>query len=438
MKFIYADSLDFVDPKYDFIADRSPVGREAYWDDLYPHEIMGYAPYDGLLVSRATVGGQQITGKYSQAQALRFRLVGAREFMRYPESKFPNSWVFGDCGAFSYHTMSKPPYSPEEMLEFYEEAGFTHGCSVDHVIFEYDEDKKSMESGTQEAKHRFEITQENAREFLSVSRRLGNRFTPVGVIQGWSPETMATAAKNLARMGYTYLAAGGMANLKTNQIHACLQAIREQVPASVGLHVLGFARADQFHEFSGYAITSFDTTSPLTRAFKDSTRNYYLPGQNGKLRYYSAIRIPQATENNALNRLCKTGRFSQEKLLGLERIALEKIRSYDRKNAGFEETIEAVLEYSEILLIAQEARTGAKPDIELPKLRKRYAVTLQDRPWKECSCAICSEISVEAIIFRSSNRNKRRGIHNLGVFKNHLQPIEGHPAREPEDNLLCN
>ena len=39
MKFIYADSLDFVDPNYDFLTDRSPVSREMYWDDLYPHEI---------------------------------------------------------------------------------------------------------------------------------------------------------------------------------------------------------------------------------------------------------------------------------------------------------------------------------------------------------------------------------------------------------------
>ena len=69
MKFIYADSLDFVDPRYDFLTDRSPNGREAYWDDLYPHEILGYAPYDGLLVSHAIV----MNGKYSLSQAMRFR-----------------------------------------------------------------------------------------------------------------------------------------------------------------------------------------------------------------------------------------------------------------------------------------------------------------------------------------------------------------------------
>ena len=87
MKFLYADSLDYVDPRYDFMTDRSPADREAHWDDVYPHEILGYAPYDGLLVSHAIV----MSGKYTLPQAMRFRLVGAREFLRFPEKKYPGS-----------------------------------------------------------------------------------------------------------------------------------------------------------------------------------------------------------------------------------------------------------------------------------------------------------------------------------------------------------
>ena len=35
--------MDFVDPNYDFIKDKSSPEREPYWDDQYPHEILGYA-----------------------------------------------------------------------------------------------------------------------------------------------------------------------------------------------------------------------------------------------------------------------------------------------------------------------------------------------------------------------------------------------------------
>ena len=56
--------------------DRSPLDREPYWDDVFPHELLGYAPYDGILVSKAIVGGHRVTGKYSESQAMRFRRVG--------------------------------------------------------------------------------------------------------------------------------------------------------------------------------------------------------------------------------------------------------------------------------------------------------------------------------------------------------------------------
>ena len=38
MKFVFADSLDFVDPAYDFIADRNGVGRTIHHDDQFPHD----------------------------------------------------------------------------------------------------------------------------------------------------------------------------------------------------------------------------------------------------------------------------------------------------------------------------------------------------------------------------------------------------------------
>lgn len=432
MRFIYADSLDFVDPRYDFIADRSPNSREAYWDDLYPHEILGYAPYDGLLVSHAIV----MNGKYSLSQAMRFRLVGAREFLRLPEDKFPGSWIFGDSGAFSYHDQREPPISVEDMVEFYGEGGFTHGCSLDHVIFEFDERARGLSGGTPEAHRRFEITLENARKFLQAAKPLGTRFTPVGVIQGWSPDSMAVAAEKLQAMGYRYLAAGGMVPLKSPAIHASLDAIRDKIRPDIGLHILGFAKADQIHEFARHNITSFDTTSPLLRAFKDSKVNYYLPGPNGMLRYYMAIRIPQALENNTLKRLVKSGRITQEKLIQLERSALDSVRAYDRDQIGLEQTLEATTKYAEVLLTDPDPDAGSVPERKLMDLRKRYRVTLEDRPWKKCSCAICSEISVEVAIFRASNRNKRRGIHNLHVYHQHIKSNEGSVRLEPQASLF--
>ena len=44
-------------------------------------------------------------------------------------------------------------------------------------------------------------------------------------------------------------------------------------------------------------------------------------------------------------------------------------------------------------------------------------------PWKKCKCQVCKKCGIEVAIFRGSNRNKRRGMHNLYVFNNQLKKI---------------
>src|SRR3989344_1162554 len=423
MKFIFADSLDYVDPAFDFVADRSPADRQPYWDDCFPHEIMGYAPYDGVLVSRGIVGDHRVKGKYTASQARRFSLVGARKFLRLDKPEFAHLDIFGDCGAFTYVQEVLPPYSPVEMAEFYDECGFTHGCSVDHIIFDFDAGQVGMAGGSDDARARFDITLENADGFRREALAMGADFTPLGVVQGWSPGSMAEAARRLVAMGYDYLALGGMVPLKSPDIKQCLEAIRNAVPSSTRLHILGFAKADDIDTFHGFDIASFDTTSPLIRAFKDAKQNYYLPGDGLGLRYYTSIRVPQAIENPKLQRAVKKGLFRPEELIRLEALALGALRAFDRGEADLEEVLRHVLIYS-APLVEERPYEDCAGSVALAKLEERYCTTLTDRPWQDCSCKICREASIEVIIFRGSNRNKRRGIHNLAVYKNHIERLD--------------
>lgn len=423
MKFIFADSLDYVDPAFDFIADRSAAERQPYWDDAYPHEILGYAPYDGVLVSKGIVGDHRVKGKYTASQARRFELVGVRKFLRLDKPQFAHLDIFGDCGAFTYASEAKPPYSPAEIAEFYDECGFTHGCSVDHIIFDFNSSDAGMEGGSNDAKDRFEITLENADNFRREALSIGAAFTPMGVVQGWSPGSMAEAARRLVGMGYDYLALGGMVPLKSPEIKLCLAAIREVVPASTRLHILGFAKADDIDSFHSYDIASFDTTSPLIRAFKDAKQNYYLPGPDTRLRYFTSIRVPQAIENPRLQRSVKRGVLRAEDLIAMEGAALKALRAYDRGEADLEETLHKVMVYT-APLAEEKPYEDCHGSVGMTRLAERYRETLAAKPWKECSCSICEHASVDVIIFRGSNRNKRRGIHNLAVYKNHIERLD--------------
>ncbi len=106
MKFLYSDTQDYVDPAYDFLNDRSRPGRERYWSDVYAHEFMDPAPYDGLLVSMSAV--RQAAGvatskvRYSTREEQRLLRDGARRFLRYGGPRFKDAMLLGDCGAFAY------------------------------------------------------------------------------------------------------------------------------------------------------------------------------------------------------------------------------------------------------------------------------------------------------------------------------------------------
>lgn len=428
MKFLYSDTQDYVDPGYDFLNDRNAPGRKRYWDDRYAHEMMDAAPYDGLLVSmsavKQTVGGNPSGGRYSPAEAQRFLRDGARKFLRFAGPTFGDKMLMGDCGAFAYADQEKPGFTPEEVFEFYADAGFTHGCSPDHIIFDFDAANPPASAISQAVLARYDITLENARLFLRLTEQEGRPFEPLGAVQGWSPESMADASVALEKMGYRYLAVGGLVPLRPDAIHKCLKAIRERVRPETKLHLLGFAKAEQIDEFVGYGINSFDSTSPLIRAFKDARANYYLESPTGGLEYHAAIRVPQAMENPRLMQATKRGVLNAEETQRLETLALAHLRQFDQGKATLEVALEHVIAYLRLLANASSDSEEAR-EKEVAKARSSVRETLETRPWNRCNCAICRAVGVEVIIFRSSNRNKRRGFHNLGVYYSHLRRTVG-------------
>lgn len=423
MKFLYSDTQDYVDPNYDFLTDSSPAHRERYWHDKYAHELMGTAPYDGLLISMSAIrqadGVASSKVRYSTAQEQQLLREGARRFLRF-DGPHRDLMLMGDCGAFAYVEHPQPAYKPAEVVEFYLDTEVTHGVSPDHVIFECDASNPPANEVSADTRKRYEITLENAKVFRKLVAQEGDEFEPMGAVQGWSPQSMAQAASELVKMGYRYLAIGGLVPLKVPAIKEVLQAIRDKVGTEPKMHLLGFAKADHIGEFTGYGITSFDSTSPLIRAFKDDKSNYYLDNGQGGLDYYTAIRVPQAWENARLMHGVKRGLFSAEDLKQREETTLRMLREFDCKKRSVDETLNAVMDYSQFLVRGSDDDREAQ-EKSLANTRARVQRTLEDRPWKSCNCSICRTIGVEVIIFRGNNRNRRRGFHNLGVYHRHVQ-----------------
>lgn len=416
MKFFFPDSQDFVDESFDFETETRSSTRVRQRDDRYPHEIFATAPYDGLLVSKAIVDGLGGgTGKYSSAQRQRFLRVGVREYFRLQATSLE---TMGDCGAFTYVREERPPYSAAEVADFYSDCGFDYGLSVDHVILGYnarlDDNLDNLDLVPADWRARQDMTFELAEAFLRYCQAKQKRFAPIGVAQGWSPRSYTHAVDVLQQLGYRYIAFGGFVPLKTPDILACLGAANTIRRPETAFHLLGITRCEHVQAFGEFGVVSFDSTSPLRKAFKDDRHNYYT--EAGPC---SAVRVPQVDANPELLRRITAGQVRQDEARRLELACLRTLAAFDRGNSTVEDAVVALREYERVFDPAAD-RSAV------------YRRVLTDRPWKRCPCEICRRLGIHVIIFRGAERNRRRGFHNLFVFSRQLQGhLDRLPGREP-------
>jgi hypothetical protein len=136
----------------------------------------------------------------------------------------------------------------------------------------------------------------------------------------------------------------------------------------------------------------------------DDKDNYYTPAGN-----FVALRIPPSEGNQSLRARIRAGQLDQQVVCQAEENALQAVRAYDRESGTLTTALSALRDYEQIFDTQDRDRT------------EEYRATLEARPWGKCSCAICDCWQVEVAIFRGTERNKRRGFHNLWVFNQTLQ-----------------
>jgi len=389
MRFFMPENDDRVDPNYEFLTDYSNPSRNPLLTDVYAHEIYEKPQYDGILISKVNLDASK------RKQELIQEMKGIHAFMRLPVT----TPIMGDCGAFSYFTEHVPPYQTEEILAYYEKFGFDVGVSIDHLIV------GAIKKDKSERERRYEITLRNARDFIEKHKQHGYTFTPTGVVQGWDPLSFAEAVQEVIRMGYKHIALGGLARSKSEDIFEILKQISPLIPDdSYHIHLFGVARSPEIMEsFHKLGITSFDSASPLRRAWLGSGHNYHTV--EGK--HYTAIRIPEAKGTRIKKRMEQIG-LSLAELEALEQNALQSLRLYDQGLQDLSSTLDSIMKYDNMVGEGRDSHW------------EMYREVLEDKPWKTCGCTICRDIGIDVIIFRGNNRNRRRGFHNTHVYYQQL------------------
>jgi len=416
VRFYFPDSQDQIDPHFNLVTEEHPVHRIRQRDDVYAHEALKVRPFDGLLLSKALVDGQGMgaAGHYSNAARTRLYREGVRRFFRLPDASPPVA-TLGDCGAFAYVNEAEVPYTVNEVIDFYEHCQFDAGIAPDHIVFGFArDDSKASPELVAEGERRRRITIENAERFLHRHQQRKCRFEPLAVAHGWSAASYADSVDQLQRFGYQRIAMGGMVPLRTIDIVSSLEAIARVLTRGTELHLLGVTRTDEIPTFASLGVTSFDSTSPFRQAFKDDLDNFYtLDGT------FVAVRVPQVDGNAALKRQIAAGRVNQRKAIIAERATLDILRRYDRGGAELEAAVRAVMDYDQLV--------QGKGTYE-----SEYRRTLEARAWTTCDCGLCESAGIDIVLFRGSERNKRRGFHNLAVFRNRLHRTLGTSPSQPK------
>lgn len=439
MMFFLPDWDDRVDPNYDFYRDEPTANRDPYLYDTYHYELYGTLNCDGILVSKSVLEGNPEKKRLAKKS-------GIHNYLRLP----PSVPVLGDCGAFNYIAKVNPPFDTDEILKYYTELGFNYGVSIDHLIvpgilkrnryFKIDKEGREKISeeefkilkdnpevrilsnreygkqrnfflaeslsllketyiDEQERQRRYDLTMDNAKLFINGHRRNNCNFVPIGAVQGWDPDSYAYAVKEYQKMGYNYIALGGLVKSKTKDIMDVLDSIDRIRKTDTRLHVFGVARLEAVDSFMEYGVSSVDSAGVLRQAWLSSKNNYY----SLKTDDYAAIRIPIASKGRFSRQATQLGLVKKEELSSLEELCLSAIRKYDLGEISVEQTLDILEEYGKLM--------GGTDD-----LFQKYKRTLADRPWEECPCKICRNTGIDVLIFRRNNRNRRRGFHNTWVF----------------------
>ena len=378
---------DLVDPDYDFETDTHSGGTGDWSNEVYAHQMYPEPNYDGILMSRAVA-------EKSKRKKERINTLGVHRFLRVPR-EFP---IMGDCGAFDYIMADVPPYTTDDVIDYYTRLGFDYGVSVDHLIVTATEDQKNF---------RYELTINNAEEFIKAHHKAGLMWEPIGAVQGWDPESYAKAAEQYVKMGYQYIGLGGLVRSSTPDILLVLSKVKQVVPSRVGIHLFGLARLKALPQMTELGVTSVDSASALRRAWLGGKDNYWSETGN----HYRAIRIPEAGKSFRAKRIVSECRASADFVAQVEKKCMEALRAYDKGNFSLDAVLEIIGEYDHLIT----------PD--RPVFLDEYRRTLEARPWKNCSSDICKKDGIEVIIFRGNNRNRRRGFHNTFVFYKLLRRV---------------
>lgn len=172
-----------------------------------------------------------------------------------------------------------------------------------------------------DTRFRYELTRRNAIEMRKQYDSNGYDFRLMAAIQGWDPESYASATKEALEAGYQYIGLGGLANESGSTIEDIVRHVghiiatfSEETDRRIDVHVFGCGKTDTLDTLGRSGVSSLDSSSVLIGAWQNGS-NYHLDSD----RRFDAFRVRFASSNHdaALTEQIETALRSQEMIRAL-------------------------------------------------------------------------------------------------------------------------
>ena len=321
----------------------------------------------------------------------------------------------GDCGAFTYvREESTPPYTVDEVIDFYEELRLRRR-PVARPRHPRLRTRSAAERGPAaaavgatpgaHARTRRGVPAPAPRARMQLSSRSASR-------RAGARDSYAEAVAALQRSAIERIALGGLVAAEDpRDPRASSTRSRESASRRTELHLLGVTRCEQipaFRELRRDELRQHLAVSPglQGRPRQLLRRRTRMPGAaraSGRGQREAAATHSRRRDRQA-RRLADS---SSDALSNAGRLRPRRCRSSTMPSTRFAST---------------RCSTTTTRD------RSRHTARCSRRaPWKRCDCAVCRDAGIQVIIFRGTERNKRRGFHNLHVFARRLRAAKLSP-----------
>ncbi len=193
--------------------------------------------------------------------------------------------------------------------------------------------------------------------------------------------------------------------LKTHEILAVLAAVDDVRDPRTELHLLGVTRCEHMPEFRQLRGHELRQHLAVSAGVQGRPRQLLRP----RSRIRGAPRAAGRRQREAAGAGSAPARSTrQQAQTPRAGRAAAPSRAFDRGEAE-----------------RRRGGLGAARVRAAPRRQERTAATRTERcstarPWKDCDCAVCQDVGIQVMLFRGTERNKRRGFHNLHVFARRL------------------